>query len=73
MVALLLVVPSELPAFHAETQLVLVLDKLILPLLAQDWQLEQATLAVMVLPLTPDPASRVSLAAVLLVSSVGAV
>jgi hypothetical protein len=68
--AFLSVVASELPDFHAAMNPALELLRLMLPPL-QLWQLEHTTLAVMVSPLTPEPARSVSFAAVLLVSSEG--
>src|SRR4051794_33197692 len=72
MVAALLVVASEEPDFQAPIHAALVLWSDMVPPL-HDWQLEHATLAVMVEPsaLTPLPPRSVNLAAVLLVSSVG--
>jgi hypothetical protein len=71
-VAALSVVASDEPCFQALIHPALVLLSDISPPL-QDWQLEHATLAVMVDPssLTPLPARRVNFAAVLLVSSWG--
>lgn len=69
--ALLLVVESEDPSFHALIQPVELVRDIVPP--DHDSQLEHFTLAVMMLPLTPLPARRVSLAALLLVSSEGCV
>ncbi len=71
--AFLFVVASEPPDFQAPIHGELVLATESLPLLPHDSQLEHMTLAVMTLPLTPLPASSVSLAALLLVSRDGVV
>lgn len=70
MLALAFVVSSELPLFHAEIQLLLVLPRLIVPP-SQLLQFVHSTLARMVSPSTPEPASRVSWAAPDPVFSVG--